>query len=146
MVDDNPQTVTELNIKRSFLGPEFEGQDPRTDESLAGTTCAACHTANIHYGEKVIRIDGGAAMADVQAFLVELSDALSSAIRNDIAFERFAHVVMEKSGTGYSLGGTGCPWRAHEELCASLSQACSTRHGQASVRLRAFGCVRRNLK
>ena len=43
-------------------------------------------------------------MADVQAFLAELSDALSSAIRNDIAFERFADVVMEKSGTGDSLG------------------------------------------
>jgi hypothetical protein len=103
VVDDNPQTVMEPNIKRAFLGPEFERQKPtELTNRWLGLTCAACHTANIEYQGKTVRIDGGAALADVQSFLSELSEAVTATVENDAAFERFAREVLEKAGTGYS--------------------------------------------
>ena len=104
VMDDNPKTVNEPNIKRSFLGPEFARQKPAdlTNRWL-GVTCAACHTANIQHGDKTIRIDGGATMADMQTFLAELSAALNATLANDVSLERFARVVLEKTGTGYNV-------------------------------------------
>src|SRR5690606_16562297 len=101
VVDDDPDGVSTALVKRSFLGVVDETPAPRLTNRWLGLTCAACHTADIEYGENVIRIDGGAAMADVQTFLSELSGALAATVENDEAFERFAKAVLEKAGTGY---------------------------------------------
>lgn len=145
VVDDNPRTVNEPNIKRSFLGPEFDGHDAsKLTNRWLGLTCAACHTANVQYGDTAIRIDGGAAMADVQRFLAELSDALSATLANDAAFERFARAVLEKAGTGDTPEervGLRARMNSYAPALARLVRRGTGTHQYGFGRLDAFGAI-----
>ena len=51
----------------------YEGKD------YVGYTCAACHTGQINFKEKALRIDGGPAMADMVGFLTALQKAMEAA-------------------------------------------------------------------
>ena len=59
-----------------------------------GVTCAACHTTQIEYQEKKIRIDGAPTMADVNQFLWDLQSALRATyedgVKNGDKFKRYA--------------------------------------------------------
>lgn len=143
--DDNPKTVREPNIKRSFLGPEFERLKPAdlTNKWL-GLTCAACHTGNIQSGMTVIRIDGGAAMADVQSFLSELSDAVTATLKDNEALERFAREVLEKTGTGYSPAEQNAlrdRMKEYSPALVRLVRRGTGKHPYGFGRLDAFGAI-----
>lgn len=64
-----------------------------------GMTCAACHTREIEVNGLAIRIDGGPAMVDFQAFLSDLDAAMATALSSDEAFTAFADRVI---GSGRS--------------------------------------------
>jgi len=63
-----------------------------------GLTCAACHTAQIDYDDVGYRIDGGPAMADIDAFLRDLADALRATRDDDAKLRRFAAAVDAAGG------------------------------------------------
>src|SRR3546814_1009796 len=68
-----PQKGTLFNpdaLPVGFVKETYQGKD------YVGFTCAACHTGQITYKGRAIRIDGGPAMADMVLFLTELTDAL----------------------------------------------------------------------
>jgi hypothetical protein len=46
------------------------------DTPTVGLTCAACHTGEITYGGKTIRIDGGQAHINLDAFKKDINDAI----------------------------------------------------------------------
>jgi hypothetical protein len=54
-----------------------------------GPTCAACHTQQIKYADKIIRIDGGQAMADLPAFLSGIVAAMKKTLEDESKFKRF---------------------------------------------------------
>jgi hypothetical protein len=70
--------------------------DPQTGENLevAGLSCAACHTGQIEYQGKGIRIDGGTASADPVAFQTELGVAVALTDMVPFRFDRFAKNVL----------------------------------------------------
>ncbi len=74
-----------------------------------GLTCAACHTSQIDYQDKHIRIDGGASMADFMGYLEHLSDALTKTQkppRHDSSkFDRFARKVFEEEASDKEKDG-----------------------------------------
>ena len=145
VVDDNPATVTDPTIKRAFIGPEYGRQKP-TDltNRWLGLTCAACHTANIEYSGKVIRIDGGAAMADVQTFLSELATAVTNTAKDDEILERFARLVLEKTGTGYSPAERDAlreRVRNYAPALERLARRGTGKHPYGFARLDAFGAI-----
>ena len=59
-----------------------------------GVTCAACHTAQVEYGTKKLRIDGAPTMADLNQFLWDLQAALratyADGLKNGDKFKRYA--------------------------------------------------------
>ena len=59
-----------------------------------GVTCAACHTAQIEYNRKKIRVDGAPTMANVNQFLWDLQAALRATyedgLKNGDKFKRYA--------------------------------------------------------
>jgi mono/diheme cytochrome c family protein len=60
---------------------------------MVGLTCAACHTSEIHYRGSVVRVDGGQANIDLDAFKRLLNEALlktGSDPARKAAFERRA--------------------------------------------------------
>ena len=82
---------TRFSIKKRFLGANADEKlYPREQKAWLGFTCAACHTHDIEFGDKVIRIDGGSSQADFESFLRDLGTALEVTGNDDEKFGRFA--------------------------------------------------------
>ncbi len=59
----------------------------------AGLGCAACHTGQAVINGQRVRLDGGAAMFDFQAFESAMIESLSATVADSAKFERFAEAV-----------------------------------------------------
>lgn len=64
-----------------------------------GLTCAACHTTDLSYRGRRLRVDGGTTLADMIGFQQTLVDAVRLTLANPRKFERFARRVQ---GRDYS--------------------------------------------
>ncbi len=70
--------------------------DPDTGQSMdvIGLSCAACHTGQVEYRGKGIRIDGGSATVDLASFQAELGFAVAFTDKIPFRFDRFARRVI----------------------------------------------------
>jgi len=59
-----------------------------------GLNCSACHTNDITYRGKTVRVDGAPSLADFQSFLEDLLGALKQTDGDPAKFARFASVVL----------------------------------------------------
>ena len=75
---------------------DLETGDP---VEVVGLTCAACHTGQIEYQGKGIRIDGGSATVDLASFQTELGYAVGFAAKIPFRFDRFAKAVLGENAT-----------------------------------------------
>jgi len=62
--------------------------------SHMGPTCAACHTQQITYQDKIIRIDGGQAFIDLNLFLTEITASLKATLDDKEKFVRFQQKLL----------------------------------------------------
>jgi mono/diheme cytochrome c family protein len=76
--------------------------DPYTGQRIAmlGITCSACHTGELFYGGKAIRIDGGPAMIDLQKLTEALGLAVAWTYFDPLRFKRFANLVLGPNHPG----------------------------------------------
>ena len=72
----------------------FAREPVENGEAWLGFTCAACHTGEVRYDGKTIRIDGAPAMGDFTRFNLQLIDALQSTLDQRRKFARFARAVL----------------------------------------------------
>jgi hypothetical protein len=70
--------------------------DPYTGQKnvVLGITCAACHTGELFYGGKAIRIDAGPSLIDFQKFTEALGLAVTWTYYDPVRFRRFAKRVL----------------------------------------------------
>jgi uncharacterized protein (DUF2235 family) len=70
--------------------------DPYNGQKLVvlGLTCAACHTGELFYGRKAIRIDAGPSLIDLQKFTEALGLAVTWTYYDPLRFHRFAGRVL----------------------------------------------------
>ncbi len=70
--------------------------DPYTGQTniVLGITCAACHTGELFFGGKAIRIDAGPSLIDLQKFTEALGLAVTWTYYDPIRFHRFAKRVL----------------------------------------------------
>lgn len=75
--------------------------DPYTGQKnvVLGITCAACHTGELLFGDKAIRIDAGPSLIDLQKFTEALGLGVSWTYYDPLRFRRFARRVL---GPNYS--------------------------------------------
>ena len=75
--------------------------DPFSGETVqvVGLTCAACHTGQLNYNGKGVRIDGGTAGADLASFQTELGYAVAFTDKIPFRFDRFARAVLGEHAT-----------------------------------------------
>ena len=101
---------------------------------MVGLTCAACHTGQIEYNKRGIRIDGGPAMIDTGAFQRQIGLALLLTHASGPRFSRFAGRVLgtaetpntaearallhERLGTAITAGKAEADLARREELYA----------------------------
>ena len=105
-------------LEKSSLNPDdlpvgFVKDPARTDHGQwLGLTCSACHTADLRYKGKTVRIDGGPSLADLTAFLTDLNAAVQATLpqvaenlpgANPEKFQRFAAKVLGSSATPEAL-------------------------------------------
>lgn len=142
-----PQKVTFSNpdglpvglVKDTYQGKEY-----------MGFTCAACHTSQINYEGKAIRIDGGPAMADMNNFMVDLEKALLATKDSTAKRNRFVKAVLDRNGFDKIIMG-GRNYSSEKEVTEDLDvytnrirsyntiNHSSTKYGYA--RLDAFGRI-----
>ena len=84
----NPDGLPVGFVKDTYQGEEF-----------VGLTCAACHTGQINYKGRAIRIDGGPAMADMDGFLHSMTRSLTQTLNNTEKRERFIGRVLAEKNT-----------------------------------------------
>jgi hypothetical protein len=70
--------------------------DPNTGQTnvVLGITCAACHTGELFFGGKAIRIDAGPSLIDLQKFTEALGLAVTWTYYDPIRFHRFADRLL----------------------------------------------------
>jgi processive rubber oxygenase RoxA-like protein len=70
--------------------------DPKSGQSVevVGLSCAACHTGQLEYQGKGIRIDGGSSTVDLASFQTELGYAVAFTDKIPFRFDRFARAVL----------------------------------------------------
>jgi hypothetical protein len=75
--------------------------DVKTGErrDVVGLNCAACHTGQVEYKGKGIRIDGGSANVDMASFQTELGYAVAFTDKVPGRFDRFARAVLGQDAT-----------------------------------------------
>jgi mono/diheme cytochrome c family protein len=75
--------------------------DPDTGQTVevVGFTCAACHTGQLEYQGKGIRIEGGSSTADLLAFQTELGYAVGFTDKIPFRFDRFAKAVLGENAS-----------------------------------------------
>lgn len=86
-----PQKETFFNpdaLAVGFSKDNYQGKD------YIGYTCAACHTGQVNYQGKAIRIDGGPAMADMVGFLYLLQKSMQTALDDSEKQTRFVDAVL----------------------------------------------------
>ena len=75
--------------------------NPETNQTntVVGFTCAACHTGQINYQGKGIRIEGGASMIDLNKFKKAVGFSLLLTRYEPFRFNRFANRVLGEDHT-----------------------------------------------
>lgn len=66
------------------------------NEAWVGLTCSACHTTELAYQGKRMRIDGGPAMTDFQSMMENLNSALQQTRDDPAKWKRFAEAVLDR--------------------------------------------------
>jgi len=110
-------------------------------DGQVGFTCAACHTQQIKYGDKFIRIDGGQAMADFAKFREDLEQSLYIVLNDPEMLIRFVQRVSGDNATGEQ--GTLLKSRIEKEY-AWISDYNRRNHTEVAygyTRLDAFGAI-----
>ncbi len=64
-----------------------------------GLTCATCHTGQLEYGGRVIRIDGGQSMADLEQLQRAIHGSLAATLADSKKLDRFAGKILD-AGAG----------------------------------------------
>ncbi len=130
---------TQFFIKEAFLGAQYDQKFyPQEQEAWFGLTCAACHTHEIEFDGKVIRIDGGAAQSDIETMTQELARALDATHQDSVKLARFAKAV----------GRNESDLRQFEQEVKQIADAVnrmvernSAKHPYGYARLDAFGAI-----
>ena len=72
-------------------------KDVYQDKEYLGFTCAACHTTQINYKGKAVRIDGAPTMANMDTFMVDLESALSDTLYDAPKRDRFVTNILQRN-------------------------------------------------
>jgi len=94
---DKPFILPENMARFRFLAQRKTPNNPDAlpvglarHEDKVGITCAACHTAQIHYKGTAMRVDGAPALIDMIGFFGEITAAIKATLADEKKLARFA--------------------------------------------------------
>lgn len=139
--DANMLRFGAIPAKKSKRNPDGLPIGFTRNQDKMGLTCAACHTQQIQYQNKITMIDGGQTMFDLQKMLREMTLSIQLTLEDQAKFVRFQSRVL----------GNNPDADAIEQLKISLNQTYQKRLAYAKEnhtevdygygRLDAFGAI-----
>lgn len=129
--DDRDLTVTKLRW--------MPGQ--ANDAPWLGFNCAACHTAEIQYQGKALRVDGGPGLTDFQGLVEAIEIALVETRRDPARFDRFARAVLKTGDSPAARTQLGAALDALNAWNARITAANLTDLRPGFARVDAFGHI-----
>ena len=131
-----PAPASTMNPDALPVGFVKDTGAPGPNGPALGLTCAACHTAEITYREKRLRIDGGASLGDFESFMRRLLAAFGATLGEPEKFERFARAVGSENPAALR---TAVEAYAQRLSRLNAGNATATRYGHG--RIDAFGHI-----
>src|SRR5262249_42174795 len=113
---------------------------PKTTRWL-GLTCAACHTGQVEYRDRTVRVDGGPSLSDFTSFSERLVAALHETAEDDKRFGRFADRVLGPRHSEREAEDLRDQFVAYTEGFAGLVARSRPVHPYGFGRLDAFGIL-----
>ncbi len=114
--------------------------DPETGDWI-GVNCAACHTAQMIYGDRVVRIDGAPGLGDFIALIKTVRNGLNATLEKPKKFTRFASKLgVYKYKNRRTLRDQMAI--SIEELDGIIMRGVSEDHLPGFGRVDAFGAIR----
>lgn len=133
------ESARKFGIKKSYLGSAFQEKFyPKKQTAWFGLTCAACHTHELDYDGKTIRIDGGSTQADLESFLRDLGLALTATHKDGEKLRRFSDAI------GRSRSGRDTLKEEVKQLADAVNRLVARNkvdHPYGHARLDAFGAI-----
>jgi hypothetical protein len=132
-----PQKATSSNpdaLPVGFVKDTYKGKD------YIGLTCAACHTAQINYKGKGIRIDGGPAIADMETFMIDVVTSLWAIQKPGEDQKRFVQNVLAR-GNYKTEADVLADLEKHYRRLADYITINKTERRYGFARLDAFGRI-----
>ena len=123
----------------------FAKEPVTNDDPWLGYTCAACHTNNIAFRGKTIRVDGAPTLADFKAFLDGLIASLNATLQEDERFSRFAGAVLGNPPDPGKLANLRGQVAKQTAWLTAYSQRNTPSHAWGAGRVDAFGVIMNEL-
>lgn len=136
--DSNPVAIS---ARAAFLGTGFQQELLSNTGDWIGLTCAACHTSQIEFQGQSIRIDGGAAMVDMESFLQDVAASMRAAVADPEKFKRFEQRVREQADGDIDTTGLAAELTAFTPVIEELVARNKAKHPYGYGRLDAFGAI-----
>ena len=127
--------------KKSSLNPDALPVGFTVNGEYLGMTCAACHTQQMKYGDKFIRIDGGQSMANLPAFLVAIETSLQAALESEEKYARFEMRALGENASENAREGLRKRCKAYFEEISDHNRRNYTPVSYGYSRLDAFGAI-----
>lgn len=133
-----PQKPTFFNpngLAVGFTKDTYKGKD------YVGYTCAACHTGQVNYKGKAIRIDGAPAMADMVGYLNVLEEGLKQTISNSEKNKRFVDAVLKADNNYQSAEDVASDLKKWTDTVELYNDVNHSHIAYGYARLDAFGRI-----
>jgi mono/diheme cytochrome c family protein len=137
-VDRQADTGFKVTGLRWYAG---QGGDAATAEPWIGLNCAACHTAEVNYQGRSIRIDGGPGLGDYQSLVEAVDTALRQTLDQPDRWDRFAGKVLAGRDTGPNRAALRTALGSLVAWEARVAAANGARPRYGFARVDAFGHI-----
>lgn len=110
-------------------------------DDYLGLNCAACHTQQLKYKDKFVRIDGGQSMMDLSMFLTAIETSMQATLDDENKYTRFEQGVL---GESYSTNSSIKLKQEFQDYLAVRKENNRRNHSDVPYgysRLDAFGAI-----
>jgi RoxA-like, cytochrome c-like len=135
-------------LRLGFIPGEVSAANPdglaigfSRNADFMGPTCAACHTQQLKYGNKIIRIDGGQAMMDLPMFLRALVASMQKTLEDEAKFTRFQVRLLGENASAKEVETLRKRLKQQYEKRKDYNRRNNTEVPNGFSRLDAFGAI-----
>jgi cytochrome c5 len=139
--DDNVIRYGLIPAQKSVNNPDGLPVGFARNKNSLGPTCAACHTQQIVYQNKMLMIDGGQSFFDLQKFLSELTLSMQVTLDDKEKLARFQQALLGKNASEIQKNNLKQSLKNELEKRKAYAKANHTDVHYGYARLDAFGAI-----